>query len=98
MPMSVVRDNFIKAAQAHDWYGAFLNLNGLNMYEMLRALDSLPPALLDELLRESPNFWYPVNMPRIAFAATVIKHHSIPAEIPGDLATTGQVQDARNFL
>jgi hypothetical protein len=96
--MSVVRDNFAKAAQARDWYNAFLNLNGLNMYEMLRALAALAPTLLDELLKESPAFWAQVNMPRIAFAATVVKQHKVPAQIPGDLKETGQVQDAQNFL
>jgi hypothetical protein len=68
--MSEVLENFIKWALARNWYNAFLNLNGLNMYEMLRGLDRLPPALLDDLLRESTNFWEAVNMPRIASRLT----------------------------
>jgi Domain of unknown function (DUF4329) len=96
--MSEVLENFIKWALARNWYNAFLNLNGLNMYEMLRGLARLPPALLDDLLRESTNFWEAVNMPRIAFAANVVKQHKIPDQIPDDLEATGQVQDAKNFL
>src|SRR6266498_999705 len=96
--MSIVRDNFAKAVQAHDWNGAFTSLNGLNMYEMLNALASLQSSVLNDLLKESSNFWYPVNMPRIAFAATVVKQNRIPDQIPGDLTETGQVQDAKKFL
>jgi hypothetical protein len=96
--MSEVRNNFTKAANARDWNGAFNNLNGLNMYEMLRALASLKPPLLDELLKQSTYFWESVNMSRIAFAATVVRQRKIPAQIPGNLSATGQVQDAKNFL
>jgi hypothetical protein len=96
--MSEVRNNFTKAANARDWNGAFNNLNGLNMYEMLRALASLQPPLLDQLLKQSTDFWESVNMPRIAFAATVVRQRKIPAQVPGDLLATGQVQDAKNFL
>lgn len=96
--MSAVRDQFEKAARARNWNGAFTNLNGLNMYDVLRALAGLPPSLLDELLKQATNFWYPVNMPRIAFAATVVKQRKIPDQIPGDLQETGQVQDAKFFL
>jgi hypothetical protein len=36
--MSPVAETFIRAVLAKDWQNAFLNLNGLNMWEML--LDS----------------------------------------------------------
>jgi hypothetical protein len=100
--VSILRQNFSRAVHAHTWDEALLYANRLNMPEMLRALEDLPPELVDELLSELPqdstSLPEAVNTARIAFAAAVVKHHAIPEQIPESLAASGQVRDARNFL
>jgi hypothetical protein len=96
--MSEVKEKFLTAAKARSWNEAFWNLNGLNMFEMLRALDQLSSTLLDELLRNTTSFWSAYNIERISFAATVVRTNAIPTDVRGDLEKTGQVQDARNFI
>ena len=44
MEVSTVCRNFIDGANRQDWRTAVLNLNGLNMYEMLRSLKALDTA------------------------------------------------------
>lgn len=95
---SATRLRFQDAAMRSDWREAFLNLNGLNMYEMLRALDELPPARRSELINERPSFRNMVNMPRIEYAITVVQTGQLPPSAPDDLAVTGQVQTAEEFL
>ncbi len=95
---SATRLRFQNAVGQSDWREAFLNLNGLNMYEMLRALDDLPPDRRSELINNRQPFRYSVNMPRIEYAITVVQTGQLPLLAPGDLATTGQVQTAEEFL
>lgn len=81
-----------------DWDESFRRLNGLNMYEMLRGLAALDPLDLDGLWAQHASAAGFVNMPRIEFAYNVVHDRRLPATIPGDLQTTGQVGDARGFL
>lgn len=100
--MSILQQNFTRAAHTHNWDEALLYANRLKMYEMLQAFDDLPPELVDELLRTLPEdsgrLREAVNTARIIFAATVVKHHRIPEDIPAGLAGTGQLREARQFL
>lgn len=94
---SSVRRAFESAVRASNWRSAFLNLNGLNMTEMLLALDSLRLAKLNELWNYAPAYARLVNMPRLNYAKTVVVTGRLPKPIR-DLQATGQVQDAANFL
>ena len=95
---SPTRLKFERAAASGDWHEAFLNLNGLNMYELLRALDGLPSDRRGALLKQRQTYRDIVNMPRIEYAAAVVETARLPSEAPGDLAATGQVQTAVEFL
>jgi hypothetical protein len=96
--MSPFCENFIKAILQKSWGNAFLNLNGLNMFEMLRGLAALDPDDLSDLLRTKADSTNQVNMPRIEYAAEVVQTRRLPEAAPGDLQQTGQVQDALNFI
>ncbi len=95
---SSVRRTFEVAVQAKDWRKAFLNLNGLNMYEMLRTLDTLHPDDLNNLWSKSSTFANLINLPRIEYAKNVVVNRTLPTNAPGDLGVTRQVIDAENFL
>ncbi len=94
---SSVRRAFENAVSAGDWRGAFLNLNGLNMAELLRALDSLGSAKLNELWSRAASYAGMVNWLRLNYAKTVVMTGVLPKPV-GDLQATGQVRDAANFL
>jgi hypothetical protein len=95
---SLTRVRFAEAVVHNDWRQAFLNLNGLNMYEMLRALAGLSPDRRDALMSQRQTFRNLVNMPRIEYAMAVVQTGQLPSVVPGDLAATGQVQTAVEFL
>jgi flagellum-specific peptidoglycan hydrolase FlgJ len=95
---SSTRVRFEQAVVRDDWRQAFLNLNGLNMYEMLRALDGLSPDRRDALVGQRQAFHDMVNMPRIGYAMAVVRTGRLPAMAPGDLDATGQVQTAAEFI
>lgn len=67
------------------------------MFYMLRLMATLDPADLRDLMDQTSTA-DGVYMPRIQYAADVIRNRTLPATAPGDLDETGQVQDARNFL
>jgi predicted chitinase len=94
---SATRGGFEQAARAGDWRNAYLKLNGLNMFEMLRALDALAPDVRSTLWANRNEFAGMVNMPRIAYAHSVVRSCALPAPV-GDLQVTGQVADAANFI
>jgi hypothetical protein len=96
--LSQVLDNFLLAARGRNWRTAFLNCNGLNMYEMLRGISSLDVALQNEMRAQIPSFVGQVNTPRIEYAMNVVRDRRLPVTAPGDLAMTGQVQDAQDYL
>ena len=95
---SLTRRRFEEAAVRNDWREAFLSLNGLNMYEMLRALDGLASDRRNALASQRQNFRNMVNMPRIEYAIAVVETGQLPSVAPGDLAAAGQVQTAAEFL
>ncbi len=94
---SSVRRAFESAVRVSDWRSAYLNLNGLNMYEMLRVLDGLAPQTLDALWTNRTPFLSMVNIPRIDYARKVVITRVLPPPV-GDLQRTGQVRDAANFI
>ena len=98
MEVSTVCRNFIDGANRQDWRTAVLNLNGLNMYEMLRALKALDPNDVARLRTAMTTLGGAVGGPRIDYALMVVLNHTLPPTAPGDLAATGQVTEARNFL
>jgi len=89
---------FTNAAKSHDWRSAFLNLNGLNMFEMLRALGDLDTDTLDTFWSHRNTFAGMINLPRIKYARDVVVNKVLAISIPGDLDATGQVVDAANFI
>lgn len=95
-PSSVRRafENFVRSG---NWRSAYLNLNGLNMYEMLRTLNGLSVMQIDSLWSNRFAFASMVNLPRIEYAYQVVVNRALPAPV-GDLLKTGQVNDARKFL
>jgi hypothetical protein len=97
MEVSTVCRNFIDGANRQDWRTAVLNLNGLNMYEMLRSLKALDTADIASLRAALTTLGGAVNGPRIEYALSVVVTNTVPATAPGDLEATGQVADARNF-
>jgi hypothetical protein len=96
--MSPTCEAFIRSVLNRNWRDAFLNLNGVNMYEMLRAIAALDVLDRNELWPQRAGFSSLVNMPRIEYAWNVVTSRKLAATAPGDLAQTGQVDDARNFL
>jgi hypothetical protein len=91
---------FEAAVRAGQWETAYRTLNGLSMLEMTHAVDELPVASRDALIahRTAPDVAPLVlNWPRIDYALTVVRQGTLPAPV-GNLAATGQVADAANFI
>jgi hypothetical protein len=97
MEVSTVCRNFVNAANRQDWRNAVLNLNGLNMYELLRALKALDAADIAPLRAALSGLGGAVFGARIEYALSVVFNRAVPATAPGDLAATGQVTEARRF-
>ncbi|MCY7282011.1 MAG: DUF2272 domain-containing protein, partial [Cyanobacteria bacterium CAN_BIN43] len=95
---SQTRLNFERSVTTSDWRSAFLNLNGLNMFEILRTLDELPANRRSQFIGQRAAFANLVNMPRINYALFVVQNNALPATAPGDLQATGQVSTAQAFL
>ena len=96
MEVSTVCRNFIDGANRRDWRTAVLNLNGLNMYEMLRSLKALDTADIASL-RAALTARGRRERAADRDALSVVVTNTVPATAPGDLDATGQVVDARNF-
>jgi subtilisin family serine protease/predicted chitinase len=94
---SSVREAFEAAVRARDWRTAYLNLNGLNMTEMLTALDAIGQLDREALWAERANHAGMINLPRIAYAVSVVTNRVLPAPV-GDLEATGQVAEAASFI
>lgn len=94
---STVRQAFEFAVQHQDWENAFLNLNGLNMYEMLRSMDGLDSATLNTLWSNRYTYANRINLPRIEYAKNVVLNLVLLYSV-GDLYETGQVKDAADFI
>lgn len=91
------RYSFLELVLAKDWKNAFTCINGESMHYMLRLMATLDPADLRDLMAQAATA-DGVYMPRIQYAADVVLNRALPATAPGDLAATGQVQDAQDFL
>jgi hypothetical protein len=101
--MSPTCENFIRAVLSQAWRDAFLQLNGLDMWEMLRALAALERQDLIDLWANQTAFlgaiqWGRDAMPRMEYARSVVVDRRLPSSAPGDLQATGQVGDAVEFL
>src|SRR5262245_64773970 len=101
--MSPTCENFIRAVLSQTWRDAFLQLNGLDMWEMLRALAALDRQDLNDLWTNQTAFlgaipWGRDAMPRMEYARSVVVDRRLPSSAPGDLQATGQVGDAVEFL
>lgn len=94
--MSPTCETFIRSVLERNWRDAFLNLNGLNMYEMLRGLAALDRYDLDELWAERTRFEGSINLPRIAYAHATITGGKVPATAPSGLPGD-QVQEAKAY-
>jgi hypothetical protein len=104
---SPVRLDFEANVQAHRWKEAYLNFNGLNMYEMRRAYRDLDSATRTRFWSQKdkttgnppiPNTQAD-EIPRMEYAVNVVDAAQMPSENPpGDLTATGQEEDAREFL
>ena len=98
--MSPTCENAIKAVLRQDWPNAFLNLNGLDMFELLRAIAALDPADRDDLWaqRAASGGLIGAGMSRIEFAWNVVQSRKLPVPAPGDSTAAGQAADARNWI
>jgi hypothetical protein len=91
---SEVRQVFEAQALAKNWDSAVPHCNGLNMYEMLRGMASIPASILKEMLGKLDN--YACHRARIRWAADVVLNRRMPAGTPP--VPPDQVQEARSFL
>lgn len=98
--MSQALEDFEVVADLRDWATAIRYCNGLNMKEMLLGLNYLSRDKLDDMQAQLGIYanLYGWGAERIAWAMQVVKNRALPPSAPGDLQSTGQVQDARNFL
>jgi hypothetical protein len=98
--MSQALEDFEVVADMRDWATAIRYCNGLNMKEMLLGLNYLSRDKLDDMQAQLGIYAnrYGWGAERIAWAMQVVKNRALPPSAPGDLQSTGQVQDARNFL
>jgi N-acetylmuramidase len=96
--MSPAAEAFIRTVLGRSWRDSLLQLNGLNMSEMLRALAALDPLDREDLWANRDAAAGAINLPRIEYARTVVIDRRLPTSVPGDLAATGQVTDAQSFL
>ncbi|MBD2768079.1 S8 family serine peptidase [Hymenobacter sp. BT664] len=95
---SAGRQAFHAAITASNWSEAFRNLNGLSMYEIMCALGSLARTTLDAFWEQRTTAAGDANVPRLDFAHTAVVTGLLPATAPGDLESTGQVNEAAEFL
>jgi hypothetical protein len=98
--MSESLERFKKAAQAKSWKEAYDYCNSLNMFEMLRGLNSLGAPLTTDMLAQMQRLTTSggPNMARIKYAIDVVELRKLPTTVPGDLQATNQLQDAIDFL
>jgi hypothetical protein len=96
--MSTQAERCLAASRAGDWETAFYYLNSLNMYEMLRCLNSLSDSQLLVLHLQLFRFADRYNAPRIDYAIHVVVNQTLPIPPPGDLHETGQDKTAQEFI
>jgi len=96
MDVSSACRTFIGHASALRWPDAVVTLNGLNMYEMLRALKALDATDIASFNNALTPIRATVDAPRIDYALTVVQTSQLPATVPAGL-TPDQVVTARQF-
>jgi hypothetical protein len=92
------RTSFATNVEKGDWENAYNSLNSLSMYEMLRALATLDAATRTQLWAQRTSLTGSYFFDRIKYALDVVDTRQLPAVAPGDLAATGQVDDAQKFI
>ena len=97
MGVSQTCRRFIDCANRRDWRNAGFNLNGLNMYEMLRSLQALDASDIANIRAALTSAGSAVNGPRIEYALSVVVNRTVPATAPSDVTASGQVAAARAF-
>lgn len=98
---SQLRKDFEVAIKEGRWEEAFRKLNGLNMEEMLPAIEAVGPAKFDKLwIRRTNhlNITGPGGMARLHYARNVAFNKVLPDFTVGDLYETGQVTEAADFI
>ena len=96
MDVSSVCRSFIGHASARRWTDAVVTLNGLTMYEMLRALKALDALDITNFNNALTPIRPTVNAPRIDYALAVVQTGQVPATAPAGLPQD-QVVAARAF-
>jgi RHS repeat-associated protein len=100
---SHTRLEFDKYIRAGDYGEALRRLNGMNMLEMTRTLDSIG-VMQREALRaagagpDGKGRRTDVNMDRIEYAFNVVGTRVLPEHPPGDLKKTHQVSEAAGYI
>ncbi len=97
MDVSAVCRSFIEHASALRWRDAVVTLNGLTMYEMLRALKALDATDIAAFNNALAGVRPSVNAPRMEYALAVVQTHRVPATAPAGLPPD-QIADARAWL
>lgn len=95
--MSPTCEQFIRAVLAKNWYGAFANLNRLEMGEMLRGIAALDVLDRDDLWVHHLNIPIAVNMLRVDYAFRVVRDLRVPEPTPPGVRS-GEVIEAWNFI
>lgn len=95
---SVPRLVFEDAVKNRKWDTAYTNLNGLSMREMLLSLNNLTREKREEFWAVRDPYGKACDLPRIEYALAVVNDRKLPKEAPGDLESTGQVKQAKDFL
>jgi N-acetylmuramidase-like protein len=94
--LSPTCEQFIRAVLAKNWYGAFANLNRLDMWEMLRGVAALDVLDRDDLWVHHLNIPLAVNMLRVDYAFRVVRDLRVPEPTPPGVRS-GEVIEAWNF-
>jgi hypothetical protein len=95
--MSPTCEQFIRAVLAKNWYGAFANLNRLDMGEMLRGIAALDVLDRDDLWVHHLNIPVAVNLLRVDYAFRVVRDMRVPEPTPPGVRS-GEVIEAWNFI
>jgi Domain of unknown function (DUF4329) len=98
LTMSAVREQFHVNVLTKNYAKAATYLNGMSMAEILPALASIGADHRAPFAAGLIGLIDQINVPRLAFAINVVNDLSVPASAPGDLAATGQVEEARRFV
>jgi hypothetical protein len=96
--MSAERERFHASVLAKRYDEAVITLNGLNMAEMLPALAAIGEQHRTALIGPLIGAVGKVFAQRIQYALSVVQDLLVPKSAPGNLAATGQVDDATAFV